>query len=334
MKILKKIRYALEYAVVLLAAPLLRVMPHDFFVSFARGLGRFAYGLGVARAKAMKNLDLAFPEKSKKEKEDILKEAYRCFGESILEIARMPVTDLDKLSDRFVIEDAHVLKAALDAGKGVLAMSAHYGSWEMMAAALKHKGYPMRLAWGTLSNSWVDQLFIDFRKSVNLEGIRIGNLRKLIKSLKANEVVAIVQDQDGDKWGTFTQFFGHYASTWPMTEILAKRSGAAIVFGVPMRSAGGRYRLRVHAIPSAPEGLNAIQAQAWRLQEFNRLLEAVIRQDPTQWLWMHHRWEAQPFHRLTGENRRRAEAGEIAFDTVDQIWKDKAGLAVDTPEWK
>jgi KDO2-lipid IV(A) lauroyltransferase len=165
--------------------------------------------------------------------------------------------------------------------------------------------------------------------------VRIHSIRDGLRVLKQKGMVAIVGDQDGDKFGVFAPFFGASASTHVIGELLARRSGSAMTFGVPVRLGPRQNHVKVHMIPPAPAGLSEVQGTAYVLAEYNRLLEDAIRQHPEQWLWMHERWRSLPFHRLSGEPRRRAEAGEIVFDMVAQTWRDKAsGEAIQVPGWK
>jgi hypothetical protein len=88
-------------------------------------------------------------------------------------------------------------------------------------------------------------------------------------------------------------------------------------------------------LPEAPAGLDERRATAWVLAEYNRRLEAAIREHPEQWLWMHQRWRSVPLHRLEGEERARAERGEIEFDCAEQVWRDvRSGERVDLTSWK
>jgi Kdo2-lipid IVA lauroyltransferase/acyltransferase len=163
---------------------------------------------------------------------------------------------------------------------------------------------------------------------------RIADIRGALKVLKGGGLVAILHDQDGDKWGTFVPFFGAQASTHSIGVMLARRSGAAIAYGVPVRTDGSRSEMQIHFLPEPPEGLNEQQATAWTLARYNELLEADIRRHPDRWLWMHHRWSSIPEHRLSGEDRRRAQLGEIRFDDQAQCWRDAQGGEVRVEGWR
>jgi len=329
---LRRLRHRLEYAIVLPAIAVLGRLPLAWVRALGRGLGRAAYHLGVARRTGRRNLEERLGLKGA-ERDAVLKRAYASFGQTTLELMAMPRVPKDFIAQDFDYQGVSLVDLQKQ-GKGVLCLSAHYGNWEWMAAALADRGLPVTLLIGTQSNPWVDELFIRHRGTHGLNCVRIGDLRGALKALKAGHLVAILHDQDGDKWGTFAPFFGAQASTHSVAVLLARRSGAPMAFGLPRRLPDGTSRVVVHQIPEAPEGLSELQATAWRLTRHNELLEAGIREDPGQWLWMHNRWRSVPLHRLAGEERARAERGEIVFDTAAQCWRDRAGAELTMETWK
>jgi hypothetical protein len=96
-----------------------------------------------------------------------------------------------------------------------------------------------------------------------------------------------------------------------------------------------KHFLKVQLLPEPPAGLSEEQASAFRLQAYNDLLEAAIREHPSMWLWMHHRFRAKALHRLEGEERAMAERGEARFDSVKQAWvSTKDGSPLVFKSWK
>ncbi|HTB23410.1 MAG TPA: lysophospholipid acyltransferase family protein [bacterium] len=334
MKAWKNFRYRLEYGLTLAAGGALRKFKLEKGQAFGRFLGRAAFHLGVARAAADENLALRLGITDPRERRAIARAAYANFGQTMAELAYMPALRTAELDDIFTFDGLDHLEAARAKGKGIVCMSAHYGNWEWMGAALIRKGFPVTFLIGTQSNPYVDRLFNDYRARVGIQFVRIQAIRDALRVLKMNGVVALLGDQDGDKWGTFVPFFGAAASTHSIGELLARRSGATLAFGVPVRLGPRRHHLDVRIVPAPEPGLSEVQASAWTLTEVNRLLEQAIRAHPDHWLWMHHRWHSQPFQRLSGEQRGRAEAGEIFFDMREQTWKESAsGLAFVPEGW-
>jgi KDO2-lipid IV(A) lauroyltransferase len=325
MKTFKALRYRLEYASVEAAARLLQALPLGVAQTVGRGAGRAAWALGVARAAANENLKQRLGL-SGAQRRRVAAAAYANFGQTMGELAWMPSLDPAALDQMFSFDGLEQLEAVRDSGKGIVCMSAHYGNWEWMGAALIRRGFQVTFLIGTQSNPWVDSLFNRYRMKMGIQFVRIQAIRDALRVLKGRGLVALLGDQDGDKWGTFAPFFGGQASTHSIGELLARRSGAALAFGVPVRLGPRRHHLKVELIPAPPEGLSEIQGTAWTLARYNALLEAAIREHPEQWLWMHHRWRSLPKHRLGGLDRELAERGEIAFDTAAQAWHKVPGL--------
>jgi KDO2-lipid IV(A) lauroyltransferase len=332
--VIKRTRYFLEYVLTLAGAKAVQAMPLAWAQALGRGLGRAAYAWGVARRTSLDNLKEHLGVEDAAERRRIASAAYANFGQTMVELARMPVMRPEALKAMFDFEGLEQLHAAKAAGKGIVCLSAHFGNWEWMGAALITHGFPVTFLIGTQSNPWVDRLFNEYRAKVGIQFVRIKSIKDALRVLKQGGLVALLGDQDGDKWGTFVPFFGQPASTHSIGELLARKSGAALAYGVPVRMGAQRHHLKIHLLSDPPAGLSDIQAGAYRLSEYNRLLEADIRRHPEHWLWMHHRWRSLPLHRLDGEERRRAERGELSFDTAAQAWRDSRGEISALQTWK
>ncbi len=331
---LKRLRYRLEFAVVVAATWLLQRLPLGWVQALGRALGRLAFHLAVARRDARASLQERLGVQDPRERDRILLGAYEGFGQTMTELVYMPAIGDEELKGLFDFQGLEQLRAIHASGRGIVCFSAHYGNWEWMGAALVQQGFPVTFLIGTQSNPYVDARFNEHRAAKGMRMTRIADIRGALKVLKGGGLVAILHDQDGDKWGTFAPFFGATASTHSIGVMLARRSGAAIAYGVPVRVDGSRSTMQIHILPDPPEGLSEAQATAWTLTRYNELLEADIRRHPDRWLWMHHRWRSVPYHRLAGEERLRAERGEIVFDTALQVWRDASGRVLELETWK
>jgi KDO2-lipid IV(A) lauroyltransferase len=332
---LRRLRHRLEYALVVVLGGAIRVLPLAWIRALGRGLGRTAFRAGVARRTARANVERYLGITDPGERDRLLLRAYAGFGQTAVEIVYTPAMSNEAIKAEFDFEGLEEIQRLRAAGRGVVCMSAHYGNWEWMGAALVQAGVPMTLLVGTQSNPWTDRAFLKLRADKGLEMVRLSAVRECLRALKARRMVALLGDQDGDKWGVFAPFFGVPASTFTLGELMARRSGSAIAFGVALRGPDGRSSMRAHILPDPPADLSPALATAWTLAEYNRLLEAAIREHPEQWLWMHNRWRSVPLHRLAGEERARAERGEIVFDCARQVWTPAGGgeaLAMET--WK
>jgi KDO2-lipid IV(A) lauroyltransferase len=114
--------------------------------------------------------------------------------------------------------------------------------------------------------------------------------RAILKALAANQAVGILVDQNVSlDEGVFVDFFGVPACAGTAFVRLAARSGAAVIPGFALWSeAERRYVLRFYP----PLEITGDAEEDTR--RLHRQLEAVIREHPDQWLWIHRRWKTRP----------------------------------------
>ncbi|MGD0361612.1 MAG: lysophospholipid acyltransferase family protein, partial [Bryobacteraceae bacterium] len=114
--------------------------------------------------------------------------------------------------------------------------------------------------------------------------------RGILKALDENEAVGILVDQNAAlEEGAFVNFFGVPACAGTGFAKLAAHSGATVIPGFALWiEKERRYVLRFY--PPVEITGDAVADT----QTLQRQLEAVIREYPDQWLWIHRRWKTRP----------------------------------------
>jgi KDO2-lipid IV(A) lauroyltransferase len=324
----KQARYLIEYAFVVLAGVVIRALTPEQTLAFGQFLGRNAWRVGLARRLTMKNLAAALPEMDRRQHAQIGRACLEHAAITFLELMRMPLIDPRELNDQVEFEGLELMEENLRQGRGAVCLSAHFGNWEIMGAALVARGLPVAFMVGQQSNKKVDELFNSYRRHCNIHLIALRDVKQVLQTLKRGQFVALLGDQDGDKHGMFQPFFGRAASTFVGAAVFCRKTGTDLFFGVPVRLGARKHKVMVQRLPSPPEGLSDLQQDAFRLRAYNHALEAAVRAHPGQWWWMHNRWEARPEHRLGGAARARAEQGQIRFDMDQQAWVDPFGAVL------
>ena len=105
--------------------------------------------------------------------------------------------------------------------------------------------------------------------------------RRILKALLEGKVVCVLPDQH-NREGELVEFFGRPARTTTMVAQLALKTGAAIVPGFTLRTAGNRYRTIFSPaleLPGdgSPEGVLAAT------RTINGVLEEAIRREPSSY---------------------------------------------------
>jgi len=243
------------------------------------------------RRVALRNLALAMPELSPAAQQSIVAGVFRSVARLLAVFAKFPRLNRDNLGEWIRLEGFEHVEAARRCGRGVLFATAHLGNWELSAYAYALLVEPMHVVVRPLDNPRIDAL-IERRRTLG------GNCliekkefaRGILKALAANQAVGILTDQNSSPGeGVFVDFFGVRACASTGLARLAAHSQAAVIPGFALWSEEeGRYVLRFWP---PVEITGDLQADTQRLQS---RLEAVIRQYPDQWLWIHRRWKTRP----------------------------------------
>jgi KDO2-lipid IV(A) lauroyltransferase len=285
----------LEWLGVRLALGLATRLPPAAGAAFGRWLGRSAFGLGVRRRVTLDNLRLALGDSyDEAERRRLGRAAYEHLGTSLMEFLGLGRRDPAWLRDQVEVVGREHAEAALAAGRGAIAASAHYGNWEICSAGGAAHGLPVTFVVAPLRNAAVDDLVQRMRRRAGIEVLPRGMaLRRLRGALEANRLVAFMCDQDARRRGVFVPLFGVPASTPKGGAQIAVRTGVPFLPVVNRRLPSGRHRVQFFPPLVPPPGDEETQVRAL-LAAFNRWLEDIVRQDPRQYWWAHRRWKTRP----------------------------------------
>jgi KDO2-lipid IV(A) lauroyltransferase len=293
---MKRLQHGIEYIALVLVIQLIRILPWRCLYSLGGGLGWLTFSLArIRREITLENLRQAFPDWDEKTRTMIGLRTYQQMGRTSLEFMKLGSSTKEKIIARCDLSGFELLDEALARGKGALLLTGHFGNWEMFGSVLAYRGYPFSCIVREQKNGLTDQVINRIRSRSGAVIIPLGvSVRGVIRDLRANRFVAIVADQDAGRDGVFVDFFGRPASTSPGVAALALKTGAAIIFGYAVRQPDGRLRCVGEPFPIPEIGLPRAELERQILQAYSTRLEAVIRQYPDHWFWMHKRWKTRP----------------------------------------
>jgi KDO2-lipid IV(A) lauroyltransferase len=245
----------------------------------------------------MRNLELAFPDKSVRERRKILRGEFTSLGRQLAEMCLFPRYTRENVTDVVVYEGFENFERAQARGKGVLFLTAHFGGWELSAFSHSLQGYPLHVVMRGMDNPYLDGLVQQLRTMHGNRPVDKDNfVRGLLSAMKAGETVGILMDTNmTPPQGVFVNFFGIPACTASGLARIALRTDAAVVPGFTIWDRELRkYRLRfdppVSLIRTNDEQADIVANTAL----FTKLIEDYVRRYPDQWLWVHRRWKTRP----------------------------------------
>ncbi len=295
--IAKRIKHRIELAGVRLLVALPRIFPLKTSVKLGGALGIVAFDVArIRRRVVLENLDRAFGNTlAAGEKVRIGRASYVNFTKSIIEFAslgRLKKEDYPKIV-RF--EGLENLREPLARGQGVLAVTGHFGSWELLGAGVASCGLPVDFLVGEQANGLVNDLMNDLRRSAGIGIIERGvAARGVFEALKKGRIVALLADQDARKAGIFVDFLGSPASTFQGPAQFACRTGSPLVGCAIVRRADETHDAILFP-PIYPVTGADRDAEVLRLtREHTKILEECVRRYPEQYFWAHRRWKTKP----------------------------------------
>jgi KDO2-lipid IV(A) lauroyltransferase len=249
--------------------------------------------LKARRAVALDNLRHAFPDASDERLAAMALDHFRHAGMNAVDL--LTFHRWGRRHAPFIrVEGREALDAFARQGCGVVVFIPHTGNWEILAPLWPalHPD-PMVLA-HPLSNRALEAL-VDRRRRVTGIDIRPrqGGLRPLLAGLRSGRAVGLLADQDAGEGGVFVPFFGRDASCEASPAALARHTNSPIVLCAAFRETDGSHRVILEVVPRVV-GATAEESDAATLTRIYSRLEELIRENPSQWLWMHRRWKTRP----------------------------------------
>ena len=267
-------------------------LPYAWQLAIGRCIGIIFQRLaGRRRSIAAINLSLCFPELSASDREKIITEQFVSMGIGVMETAISWWSPDSRLQQLAHVDGLQHLQAALDRGKGVILLSAHFTTLEIGGRLLALHS-PFHVMYREHKNAAFDRVMKSARIKHFGKAIPRGDLRGVLRSLQDNCPLWYAPDQDyGREQSVFVPFFGIPAASITATSRLARISGAAVVpfFQTRLPDARG-YQLTLYPPLENFPGASVTEDT----RRINEIIEARIREQPGQYLWVHRRFKNRP----------------------------------------
>jgi len=267
-------------------------LPYAWQLAIGRRMGKLFCRFSARRRHvAATNLSRCFPELTAAAREDLLQEQFSSLGIGVMEMALSWWGSGRQLKALARLDGLEHLHRALEQGKGVILLSAHFTTLEIGGRLLSMHA-PFHVMYRPHKNAAFEALLQSARTRHFRKAIPRGDLRGMLKSLKENIPVWYAPDQDyGREQSLFVPFFGIKTATITGTSRLARISRAPVVPFFQTRLPGTQgYRLTLYPALQGFPG-DSVEADTRRI---NTLIEARVREQPGQYLWAHRRFKTRP----------------------------------------
>jgi len=231
------------------------------------------------------------------ERERIISGVFKNLGRLLAEFSHFPKLSPSNIAQVVVYDGFENYAAAVQRGRGVLYLTAHFGAWELCSFSHATYGHPLKFVVRPLDNPLVNSLVNHYRTLSGNQTIEKKNsLKEILVTLKKNGAVGILVDQNTTRdAGIFANFFGVPACTTPSIVSIALRTGATIILAALIWDRQLRKHRLLFGLPVELAKTGDLQKDIQvNTERCNQILEELVREYPDQWLWVHRRWKTRP----------------------------------------
>ncbi|MBR0060797.1 MAG: lysophospholipid acyltransferase family protein [Selenomonadaceae bacterium] len=292
------------YKTLMLMSKIICLLPYDALLTLGRVFGNLYYLLVKkqrerAVAQMMPALNVTESEARK-----LVRESFVNLARNMLDILYMPNLNEKNLSQYIEIDHLERMRMALMEGSGVVVLTGHVGTWEWLSAAFSLNGMPVTAIAKLQPNAEYSRALDDVRATIHVEIFNRGTneLRAAGRALKDGKILGFLADQDAGPGGAFINFLGKIASTPMGPAVFARRFNAPVLPAFIIRKEDGRHLVKIGEVMHF-EDTGDTDADLLRFTEkMTKILEEVIREHPTQWLWFQKRWNTPPEMQKTNKH--------------------------------
>lgn len=250
------------------------------------------YVIGYRLKVVRKNLRNSFPDKSAAELKKVEKQFYKDLCDFGVETLKLLTISREELMKRMVYKNPEITQPFADKGQSIILLTSHQFNWEwLLVSGCLYLPFHVDFVYQRQASKFFNQLSLDSRTRFGAYPVERSQVaREAIKRRNVLRGVAIVADQfpgfDRDKkyWTTFlnqdTAFFLGLGQLAHLTQY------PAVFYGVK-KIKRGYYEAEGTVVSMPPYEKDSQQI----VEDYVKVTEQVINQNPSGWLWSHNRWK-------------------------------------------
>jgi KDO2-lipid IV(A) lauroyltransferase len=274
-------------------------LPRSLAYALAVFAARFAWRFSpLARPRLEFNLKVACPEleNNKRELRRLSWLNFRNHAKAYADLMQLPTMSMQAMRPLLKVKGLEYLEEARAIGKGVLVVSCHMGSYEVVSAIWSATLTPVSFFAEELEPRALFEWYRETRARLGISVLTLGHggLRKVLQALHDKEMVITAIDRDITGTGHRMPFFGRPAPIPLGPAAIALRLGTPLFPVCVYRLPDDSYQAEGAPLVFAKDTGDSMGDQVRATQQVLRQIEAFIRSHPEQWHVPHRIWEGSP----------------------------------------
>lgn len=250
------------------------------------------YIFGYRKKVILKNLNLAFPEKTIEEKHRIAKKFYRHFTDIIVESIKAFTISEKEMLKRYRYNNPELINTYAKQGKSIALVGAHLANWEWSCSMPLVTDIKCFGAYTRLNNKYFEKAIRNTRERFGFIGYKTSEtVKELQKNIK-NDVQGLyllLSDQSPQLHKTFywNNFFNIKVPLHTGAEMLSKKFDFVVINYVVKKIRRGYFEVDFQLITDTPKKYKDYEIT----DLYTKITEENIRKQPEYYLWSHNKFK-------------------------------------------
>jgi len=250
---------------------------------------------------ALRNMELVFPNMNSDEREALFSASLEAISRFIVDSARLHTIDLEwaRKHVNVSLESYEYLNRKFP-GKGILIVTGHLGSFELMARVGALYGRPMSFVAREFKAKRIDAWWKGIRELNGNKVIpRTGAFKQVVSELEEGRDVGLLFDQNVKRnHAVFVPFFGRFAATTKSVALAALRNKSPVMVASMAHIGNDNYQVYLVACDFTELYNDESKSMDDKIiditREVTQKYEKMVLKHPAEWFWMHRRWKTTP----------------------------------------
>jgi len=257
-------------------------------------LGKLIGPLFRSKNIIKKNINFGLGNIDEKREKEIINGMWSNIGRTFAEYVFLKYFKFNKSNlNHIKIDGVNYLEEIKKSNKSVIFFSGHFANFELMAMELDKSGIKTAAIYRPLNNFFLNPIMEYLRmKYICPNQIPKGRsgTREVINRVRNGYSIALMVDQRVGE-GPRINFFDHPAQTTTIPAQLALKYNCKLVPISLKRIGDINFEMTVHQPYEVEKTGDADQDTKNITLKINQIIEKMIIENPTQWLWSHNRWK-------------------------------------------
>jgi KDO2-lipid IV(A) lauroyltransferase len=291
---MKIIKYFFEFISIISLFCIFRIIGLSNASYLGSIMGRVIGPLFRSKNIIKQNIKNGLGEVDKKRETEIINGMWSNIGRTFAEYVFLKDFKFNKTNfDHIKINGTNYLNEIKNNNEPAIFYSGHFANFELMAMELDKFGIKCAAIYRPLNNFFLNPLMEYLRmKYVCPNQIPKGRMgmREIISKIKDGYSIALMVDQRVSE-GPRTLFFNKPAHTTTIPAQLALKYNCKLVPISLERKEGANFEMTIHEPYKIEKTGNDEEDTKNITLKINQILEKMIVENPTQWIWSHNRWK-------------------------------------------